>query len=118
MHATSLKAALTRELLSRFDVYRLDLKSTAEVVAPNGARTTVDQWARDLNVLYAPSVAFFDAAGQEVFRIEAYVQMFHLQSALDYVASGAYLKEPNFQRYIQARADAIRERGERVEVMK
>ena len=38
--------------------------------------------------------------------------------ALAYVATGAYLREPNFQRYIQARAEAIRGTGERVDVMK
>jgi thioredoxin-related protein len=118
MHATALKAAESRKLLSRFDVYQLDLKSNTAVVAPDGTRTTATRWARDLNLLYTPSVVLFDAAGREVLRVEAYVRMFHLQSALDYVASGAYTQEPNFQRYIQARAQAIRERGERVELMK
>lgn len=118
MHKSALKAAETRKLLERFDVYQLDVKSSVEVVAPDGAKTTAAKWARDLNVLYTPGVVLFDAAGREVFRIEAYVRMFHLQSALDYVAGGAYRQEPNFQRYIQARADAMRERGQRVEIMK
>ncbi len=118
MHASALKAPLTRELLSRFDVYQLDLKSEAAVIAPDGAKTTAAQWARDLKVLYAPSVVFFDAAGAEAFRVEAYVRMFHLQSSLDYVATGAYRKEPSFQRYIQARAEAIRGNGGRVDLMK
>ena len=118
MHATSLKAVLTRKLLSRFDVYRLDLQSGAEVIAPGGATTTSARWARDLNVNYTPSVVLFDARGREVFRVEAYVRTFHLQSALDYVASGAYLKEANFQRYVQARAETIRDGGGRVELMK
>ena len=118
MHATALKAAPTRELLSRFDVYQLDLTSAATVIAPDAAKTTASQWARELKVLYAPSVVLFNAAGAEVFRVEAYVRTFHLQSALAYVATGAYLKEPNFQRYIQARAEAIRGTGERVDVMK
>ena len=118
MHATALKADLTRQLLSRFDVYRLELGSAASVTTPAGAKTTAAQWARDINVVYAPSIVFFDGSGRDVFRIEAYVRTFHLQSALDYVASGAYLKEPNFQRFIQARADAIRERGGRIDLMK
>ena len=118
MHATALKAAPTREVLSRFDVYQLDLTSNATVIAPGAAATTAAQWARDLKVLYAPSVVLFNAAGAEVFRVEAYVRTFHLQSALAYVATGAYLKEPNFQRYIQARAEAMRVMGERVDVMK
>jgi len=118
MHAAALKAEETRKLLARFDVYRLDVKSGTAVVAPDGAITTAEQWARDLKVLYTPGVILFDAAGREVLRIEAYVRMFHLQSALDYVASGAYLQEPNFQRYVQARADAMRDRGQRVDIMK
>lgn len=117
MHATALKAGATRALLSRFDVYRLDVTSAVPVVSPAGEVTTAADWARKLNVSYTPSVILFDAAGREVFRVEAYVRTFHLQSALDYVASRAYASEPNFQRYIQARADTHRARGERVEVM-
>jgi len=117
LHATGLKADLTRRLLSRFDVYRLDLQGGETVIAPDGRETTAAQWARDLNVPYAPSIVFFDGRGREVLRVEAYVRTFHLQSALDYVASGAYLKDPSFQHYIQARADAIRSRGGGVDLM-
>ena len=40
--------------------------------------------------------------------VEAYLKAFHLASSLDYVASGAYRKQPSFQRFIQARAEKIR----------
>ena len=118
LHATALKAALTRELLSRFDAYQLDLTSDAAVIGPGGEKTTAAQWAREINVLYAPSVIFFDTAGTEVFRVEAWTRTFHLQSALEYVATGAYRREPNFQRYIQARAEAIRAKGASIDLMK
>jgi thioredoxin-related protein len=118
MHATALKADLTRQLLSRFDVYRLNLSGSEAITTPNGAKTSAAQWARELNVQYAPSVVFFDGRGREVFRVEAYVRTFHLQSALDYIASGAYLTEPDFQRFVQARGDAIHERGGRVDLMR
>ena len=118
MHASALKADATRTLLSRFDVYRLDLHGKDDVITPAGGRMAAAQWARELNVPYAPSVVFFDRRGNEVFRIEAYVRAFHLQAALSYVATGAYLKEANFQRYVQARADNVRERGGRVDIMK
>ncbi|MEO7725977.1 MAG: thioredoxin fold domain-containing protein, partial [Burkholderiales bacterium] len=118
MHLTSLQDADTRNLLQRFEVYRMNVKSGAAVITPGGARTTAAQWARTLNVLYTPSVLLFDGAGREVFRVEAYVRRFHLQSALDYIASGAYRQEPSFQRYLQVRAETKRDRGERVEIMK
>ena len=75
-------------------------------------------WARDLKIGYAPTIVLFDATGKEVFRLEAYVKTFHLASALDYVASGAYRTQPSFQRYAQARAERIREEGGRVELWK
>jgi thioredoxin-related protein len=118
MHAAALKADVTRQLLGGFDVYRLDMLAGDPVVTPAGTQTTAARWARELNVLYAPTIIFFDRGGTEIFRVETYVRAFHLQSALDYVASGAYLKQPNFQLFIQARADAIRARGGRVELMK
>ncbi len=58
---------------------------------------------------------FFDG-GKEVFRVEAYLRPFHLASALEYVASGAYRKEPSFQRFIQARAERMRASGQSVEL--
>jgi len=117
LHANALNNDLTRRLLSRFDVYQLDLHGSEPLIAPNGSRTTAQRWGNSLKVLYAPGVVFFDGHGREVFRVEAYMRAFHLQSALEYVSSGAYLKEPSFQRYVQARADTIREQGGRVDLM-
>lgn len=117
MHAGPLAAEATRRLLARFDVYRLDVQSNVAIVTPEGAKTTAAAWARALNVQYTPGILFFDERGKEVLRVDAYLRSFHLQSTLDYVASGAYLKEPSFQRFIQARAEALRARGERVNLM-
>lgn len=89
-------------LLDRFDVYRLTLD---------------DSQARALRIAYTPSIVFFDG-GKEVFRVEAYLRPFHLASALEYVADGAYLKEPSFQRFVQERAGRLRERGVPVELWK
>ena len=72
--------------------------------------------ARELAITYTPTLVYFDASGKEVFRVEAYVRPFHLASAFDYVASGSYLKEPSFQRFVQARAERMRDRGERVDL--
>jgi thioredoxin-related protein len=92
--------------------------SATELVTPAGKKTTAQKWARELHVPYAPTMVFFDAAGAEVFRVEAYLKAFHVQSVLDYVASGAYRQYPEFQRFIDARADGMRSRGITVDLMK
>ena len=116
LHATGFRNKQVSALVGKLDVARLELFGRAPLVTPSGRRSTETEWARELNVSYTPSVVFFDAHGIEVFRIEAYVRPFHLASGFDYVVSGAYRKEPSFQRYIQSRAQKIREGGGGVEL--
>jgi thioredoxin-related protein len=97
--------------LERFDVARFGLGAATGITTADGRKSTADAWARELAVAYAPSLVLFDASGAEAFRIGAYVRPFHLASALDYVASGAYRDEPSFQRYVQQRADRLRQQG-------
>lgn len=118
LHGDLLKRRRTVALLDRFDVVRLDMGAPTPVVNPAGHRTRADQWAHELGLQYAPSMVFFDETGREVFRTEAYLRAFHLQSALEYVASGAYRRQPNFQRFVQARADRLREEGVEVDLWK
>jgi thioredoxin-related protein len=106
LHREGLQRPEVRKLLERFDIYRLTL---------DDRRSPTTTWARELHVAYTPTVVFFDR-GKEVFRIEAYLRPFHLASALEYVAQGAYRREPSFQRYLQARAERLRSRGERVDL--
>ncbi len=117
LHREGFKRADVTQLLKRFDVVRFSLADRAEVVTPTGAKTTGEGWARLLGIAYTPSMVFFDGP-TEVLRVEAYLRPFHLASALEYVASGAYRKEPSFQRFIQARAERLRERGETVDLWK
>ncbi|MBI2311808.1 MAG: thioredoxin fold domain-containing protein [Betaproteobacteria bacterium] len=101
-------------LVRKFDVARLALFGNAKVVTPQGKTLTEEEWGRGLNVGYTPSIVFFDAKGKEVHRIEAYLKPFHLASSFDYVASGAYLTQPSFQRFLQTRAEGIRSGGGQV----
>jgi thioredoxin-related protein len=117
LHLDVLKRPESRGQLDRFDVILLDMWSKDPVKRPDGKTTTAAQWARDLNVQYAPSLVFFDGKGAEVFRTEAYLKSFHIQSSLDYVASGAYLEQPSFQRFIAARAAALEAQGVHVDIM-
>lgn len=116
LHRDGFRRPEVRRLLERFAVVQLELQGPRKVVTPEGKATTERAWARELNVVYTPTLLFLDAGGKEVFRGEGYLKPFHLASTLDYVASGAYRAEPSFQRYIQKRADAMRSKGERVEL--
>jgi thioredoxin-related protein len=117
LHRDILRRPESQALLGAFDVVLLDMWSKEPVQTPDGRELSAVQWARELNILYAPSLVFFDTEGREVFRSEAYLKAFHIQSVMDYVASGAYRSQPQFQRYIEARADALRTKGIDVNLM-
>ena len=118
LHDDVFKRKETLHLLKRFNVVRFDMWDKTPLIAPNGKKTTADKFARSLDVKYAPTMVFFDGSGKEAFRAEAYLRAFHVQSIMDYVASGAYKLQPNFQRFISARADKLEAQGIHVDIWK
>lgn len=105
----------TRDLIARFDAVQLDMWSNTPVVTVDGKTTTARDWARSLGITYAPSAVLFHE-GREVIRMEGFLKAFHVQSVMDYVASGGYRTEPSLQRFIQARADRLLEQGRKVDL--
>lgn len=103
--------------LTNLDIAQLDLRADRPVTTPDGTRTTARDWARRLDIQYAPSLVFFDGEGEEVFRTEAYLKSFHIHGAIDYVVSGAYEYQPNFQRFLQRRREELEARGIEVDLM-
>ena len=116
LHAVALKRQEILEQAARFDFYRLDAASREALVLPDGRRALASAWANELGVGYVPSLVLFDARGREVFRTEAYLRPFHIAGALEYVSSGGYTREPSFQRFLQAKAERMKSRGERVDL--
>ncbi|MDH5471082.1 MAG: thioredoxin fold domain-containing protein, partial [Gammaproteobacteria bacterium] len=117
LHLDILKRPESREQLARFDILLLDMWSDDVLVLADGTETTPAHWARELDIKYAPSLLFFDTGNREVFRTDGYLKAFHIQSAMDYVASAAYLEQPEFQRFIATRADALEAQGIHVDLM-
>jgi thioredoxin-related protein len=117
LHLDILKRDASETLLGAFDVAVLDMWSEEKITRPDGKQVTIRDWAKQLNVQYAPSLVYFNEQGDEVFRTEGYLKAFHVQSVMDYVASGAYREQPNFQRYIDGRAHKLREMGIEVDLM-
>ncbi len=118
LHDDILKRDESKTLLEKFNVAVLDMWSSDSVRATDGRQIPIRQWAAELDILYSPGMVFFDDAGSEVFRTEGYLKAFHTQSAMDYIATNAYREQPEFQRFIEARADELRGRGIEVDIMK
>ena len=111
MHERILTDKATRKLVLEANNVQFNVASEKRLTTPSGKQTSARQWAQDLGVDYTPSLIFFDQQGNEVMRIGAFMKTFHFQSVYAYVLEKAYLEEPEFQRYISARADHIREAG-------
>ena len=94
----------------------LDIWSKQTLTTPDGRQLSTKQWAKELGIQYAPSMLFINDKGTEIFRAEAYLRPFHTQSVLEYVASGVYKTQPEFQRFVQDKADHMREQGIEVDL--
>ncbi|MCL5060571.1 MAG: thioredoxin fold domain-containing protein [Candidatus Thermoplasmatota archaeon] len=116
LHRRVLADPDTRAVIAKFDNVQLDMWSRGLITTPEGKRMAVRDWVRQLGVNYAPGIVLFDPAGKEVIRWESSFRVFHTQGMFDYLASGAYLKEPSFQRFLAARAEHIREAGRDVNI--
>lgn len=117
LHLDVLKRKESIELLKNFEVVVLDMWDDSSIIKPDGKRSRISQWAKDIDIQYAPSMVFFDKEGSEVFRAEAYFKSFHTQSVMDYVQQQAYKIQPNFQRWIDERAHKLRAQGVEVDLM-
>lgn len=118
LHQDILKRPESKMQLQRFNVSVIDMWSDEKIVRPDGKKIKIRDWAKQLDIKYAPSLVYFNDQGEEVFRSDAYLKAFHVQSVMDYVASSAYKEQPNFQRYIEARAARLREQGVEIDLMK
>jgi thioredoxin-related protein len=116
MHREGFKRAEVKAQLERFDIARFALSDPRQITTPDGRKTTAQAWAHELQVGYTPTIVFFDGSGGEVFRIDGYLRPFHLAGSFEYVASGSYRTEPEFQRYLRAKADRMRAAGQVVEL--
>lgn len=113
LHRRVLSRRDTNELLSGYQTYRVNIADAKQLVLPD-AKITAKEWSEKLGLSFFPSMVLLDKNHQERFRIDGYVQAFHFNTALDYVAGKHYEKFPEFQRYINARADQLRASGKNV----
>lgn len=116
LHDEAFVRSSIKPLLARVDLASLQPGAAVELITPAGQRSDTRRFARDLRIDLYPTVVFFDPQGREVFRFDGYLRPFHVESAFDYVASGAYRKQPEFQRFVQERAEARRVDGRPIDL--
>jgi thioredoxin-related protein len=108
-----------------FAVLQLNMWGSRAVTDFDGEKLEERALARKWGVTFTPTIMFFaadptKAAGRsgresEVFRVPGYFKPFHFISAFEYVKDRAY-ENQHFQKYIQAKAERLREQGVEVEI--
>lgn len=111
LHSEIFPQSRVNQLLDDYHVVVVDATADDPLVTPEGEESSARAWAGELGIAYRPSMVFFDRTSREVFRTEAWLRAFHVEAALAYVAEDAYLETPQFQRFVDDRADAMRSRG-------
>lgn len=108
LHTGPLAAPELLEKLQHFEVVQLNLWGRQPVITPDGKRLTEGEWADQLGLFYAPTLLFFDEDGREILRLDSVAKFYRLNSALEYVLSGAYRDYPTLQRWREAQGAAGR----------
>ncbi len=98
----------TKQWRDQFEMMQFNINNKAITI---DSTISENQWINNKNIAFVPTLVFFDTDGTEIMRADGYLRTFHLESVLDYVLSDAYKTEPEFQRFLQARAEHQREQG-------
>ncbi len=116
LHKQTFASEDASELLNEFHVIQLNRWSDTELVTPAGEKLSAASWARQLGLGFSPAIVFFDNTGKKIIEVDAMFKTFHALGVFDYVASGAYQTEPNFQRFLSDRSERIRNTGRDVNI--
>ena len=116
MHSKVLSDNTVRNEATKFDTTQLDMWSKQSIITPSGQKLQAREWAKRLDIKYAPTIILFDENGEEIIRSEAYFKVFHTRAIFNYVNSGAYKLESNFQRYLTELTEHIRSQGMNVDI--
>ncbi|MFV0513733.1 MAG: thioredoxin family protein [Jhaorihella sp.] len=105
-------------LLDTYLVVQLNLWGDRAVTDFDGQVLAEKRMARKWGVTFTPTVILINSAiaapasmaEAEAFRMPGYFKPFHFLSGAEFAAGGNY-RDEHFQRFLQARANRLRERG-------
>jgi thioredoxin-related protein len=128
MHRVNLRDPETVEYIKKhFFVVQLNRWGDREVVDTDGERTTEKKLGQKYRVQFTPTIQFLpkgkplkdgkaSARDLEVWRLLGYWKPFHFQHTFVYVSEEGYNSEPDFQRWLQARARKYEAEGKEVKL--
>lgn len=102
LHTQPLRQPELRNLFEQLVSVQLDIHDNIPVITPDGRATTARDWARQLELFYAPTIVFFDEQGREIIRVDSVAHFFRLRNVLNYVLTRGYLTYPDFQSWRRA----------------
>jgi len=111
LHTKVLRDSSLQKVISKFSIEQLNIWSNEPIIVPDGTESRIRDWAKKLDIKYAPTIVLFNTDGKEIIRSEALFKVFHTRGMFEYVKTGAYKDEHNFQRFLTSFADKIREQG-------
>lgn len=88
---------------THFEVVPIDVWGDKQTVSMRGEELTEKELAARENTVFTPSIIFYNADAQEVFRLRGYYPPYKFRAALEYVADAHYRRE-TFRHYLE-RAD-------------
>jgi thioredoxin-related protein len=97
LHTGPLNERKTFKEIQKMNSIQLNMWSDTPVITPDGKQTTAREWANELGLFYAPTIIFFDVNGKEIIRLDSVVKFYRLLGVLNYVNTGGYIHEPNYQ---------------------
>jgi thioredoxin-related protein len=99
LHGQPLRDPAINRLVREFDNVQLDIRAKTPVITPDGRKTDVRQWAKELGLFYTPSLLFFDEQGREIIRVDSVIRFYRLHNVINYITSRGYLNQPDYQRW-------------------
>ena len=102
LHAGPLGDGEITQRLKGMDVVQLDLQSDTKLIRPDGKRSTAEEWAKELDLFYTPTLIFFDEHGKEIIRISSVVWVYRLNNVLNYISTGGYKEFATYQLWRQS----------------
>ena len=97
LHSAPLSKELSIGEIEKMNVIQLNMWADTEVITPQGKKTTAKEWAKSLDLFYAPSIVFFDANGKEIIRVDSVTHFYRLWGVMDYVNQEGYKTAKDYQ---------------------